>query len=104
MTNLEALQSVVAGYPLSTNTFIKALTDRGMTYTDTYSGRSQSMDLATADLYVVLATGANVTEGGYSINISNRDTLLKLANDLYQRWGYPSISGGVKKIKSVNPW
>ena len=104
MTNLEALQATVAGYPLSTNSYVKALTDRSLTSTDTYAGKSQAFELATADLYVTLGTGANITEGGYSISISNRDTLLNMANSIYERYGMPTVSGGARKIKAIQPW
>ena len=104
MTNLEALQATVAGYPIATNTFVKALTDRGITSTDTYAGGSQAFDLATADVYVVLVSGINITEGGYQIAITDKSNLLKLANGLYSKWGYPIVGDVVRKVKSVQPW
>jgi hypothetical protein len=104
MTNLEAIKATVAGYPLSDNAYIKALMDRGITSTDTYGGKGQAFELAQADLYITLATGVNISEGGYSISVSDRDNLVKIANSVYQRWGQPLYGAGVLKVKAVNPW
>jgi hypothetical protein len=104
MTNLEALQSTIAGYPLTVNTFAKALTDRGITSTDTYTGSGQAFELAQADCYVVLATGANISEGQYSVSVNDRKSLLELANSIYRKWGYPIVGATAPKVKAVNPW
>ena len=92
MTILEAIKSTVAGYPLSDNAFIKALLDRGLSATAEYSGKSQSFELATADIYMVLVSSANVSEGGYSVSISEKANLMKMANAIYQKWGDTSGS------------
>lgn len=104
MTNLEALKSTIAGYPLTDNTFAKALADRGITSTDTYAGNTSAMELAQADCYVVLATAANVSEGGYSVSVNDRANLLKLANSIYQKWGHPTVGATAPKVKAINPW
>ena len=104
MTNLEALKATIAGYPLSDNTYSKALTDRGVSSGGTYAGISEAFELAEADLYKTLATGVNITEGGYSISVSDRDTLLKIANSIYAKWSYPTVGGGNLRVKSVQPW
>lgn len=104
MTNLESLKATIAGYPMSDNAYSKALTDRGITSGSTYAGISSAFELARADLYVTLATGVNITEGGYSISVSDRDSLLKIANSIYSRWGYPAVGGGNLRVKSVQPW
>jgi hypothetical protein len=87
MTNLEAIQSTVAGYPLSENTFKKALTDRGLLATDNYPGKSKAFELATADVYSILATAANISEGGFSVSVSERSNFLKMADKIYGKWG-----------------
>lgn len=104
MTNLEALQATVAGYPLETNTFTKALTDRGITSGDTYMGTTKAFDLATADVYIILSTGVNISEGGYSISQSDKNSYLKIANGIYQKWGQATVGDTVRKVKAVNPW
>jgi hypothetical protein len=85
MTNLEAIQSSVAGYPLNVNVFHKALTDRGIAATDTYSGINSDFELATADMYMILVTSANVSEGGFSVSVSEKAALKKLADTIYTR-------------------
>lgn len=102
MTNLEALQATVPNYPLGTNTFLKVLADRDVTSTATYGGKSRAFDLATADLYVILASSPNVSEGGYSVSIPERAELRKMADGIYQKWGQSNQSSG--KIKAVTPW
>ncbi len=104
MTNLEAIKATTAGYPIADNTFTKALTDRGITSTGTYAGNSSAMELAQADVYVILATAANISEGQFSVSVNDRANLLKLANSLYQKWGYPIVGATAPKVKAVNPW
>ncbi len=90
MTFLEAIKGKLS-YPLSDNAFILALTDRGLTYTDTYA-KGESFDLAYADTIFTLITSPNVTEGGYSISLSDKKTLLDLANGIYTKYGEPISS------------
>jgi hypothetical protein len=105
MTNLEAIKASDCGkYQLSDNVYLKALLDRGITSTSTYGGISEAMELATADIYKILATGTNVKEAGYEITVPERNTLLSIANSIYQRWGYPLIGATTPKVKAVQPW
>ena len=90
MTNLEAIKGTL-NYPLSDNAFIKALIDRGLVETATYS-KIQSFDLAYADCITTLVTAPNVSEGGYSISLSDKATLIKLANGIYSKYGQPGIA------------
>jgi hypothetical protein len=90
MTNLEAIKGKLA-YPLSDNAFNLALTDRGLTGTDTYSiDNRQSLELAYADLCCTLISAPNVSEGGYSVSLSDKTTLSKLANGIYAKYGQSS--------------
>ena len=91
MTNIEAIKSTVAGYPLSDNTFQRVLTDRGLSATDAYTGKTQSFELATADLYMTLATAANISEGGYSISIQDKAAFIRLAEAIFSK--YDDVSG-----------
>jgi hypothetical protein len=90
MTYLEAIKGKLS-YPLSDNAFILALTDRGLTYTDTYA-KGQAFELAYADTVITLVTSPNVSEGGYSINQSDKKTLLELANGIFTKYGEPISS------------
>jgi hypothetical protein len=90
MTNLEAIKGKV-GYPLSDNAFILALTDRSLVSTDTYViGNKQQLELAQADLIYTLVSSPNVTEGGYSVSLSDKKSLIELANGIYTKYGQSS--------------
>jgi len=103
MTNLEAIQSSVAGYPLNVNVFHKALTDRGIAATDTYSGINSDFELATADIYMVLATAANISEGGFSASISDKQAFVKRADAIYMKWS--DGGGSAPKVRNAtNRW
>jgi hypothetical protein len=88
MTNLEAIKGRL-NYPLSSNSFILALTDRGLTHSDTYA-KSQAFDLAYADAITTIVTTPNISEGGYSVSMSDKENLIKLANSIYLKYGEPS--------------
>lgn len=88
MTNLEALKGKL-GYPLSSNSFILALTDRGLSDSSVYA-KCTAFDLAFADSIMILLTVPNVSEGGYSISLSDKATLLELANGIYAKCGVAS--------------
>ncbi|PZX18104.1 hypothetical protein LX69_01141 [Breznakibacter xylanolyticus] len=90
MTNLEALKSKVAGYPLSENTFLTALTDRAIQPTEEYSGKNRNFELAMADVYIVLATSVNVSEGGYQLSITDKTNFVKIAGKIYGVYGEPN--------------
>lgn len=101
MTYLEAIKAKL-NYPLSENAFILALTDRGLTSTGTYV-TGESFDLAYVDSIMMLVTSPNVSEGGYSVSLSDKKTLLDLANGIYTKHGEPIRS--LKPIaRFVNRW
>lgn len=95
MTYLEAIRGKL-GYPLSENAFILALLDRGLTSTDTYTS-GQTFDLAYADAIITLVTVPNVTEGGYSVSLSDKKTLLILAGGIYTKYGVANPMSSLKK-------
>ena len=99
MTNLEAIQATVAGYPLPDNVFLKALADRGVTAAGTYSGKSQATELATADVYMVLVTSANVAEGGFQVSISDKAALRAQAEAIYNKYGDGAGTGA--RVRSM---
>jgi hypothetical protein len=87
MTNLEALKSRIAGYPLEENTYLASLLDRSIVPEDNYTGKTEAFELATADVYIVLATGVNVTEGGYQLSLTDKSNFLKVAGKIYEKYG-----------------
>jgi len=99
MTVLEAIKSVVAGYPLSDDTFNRVLTDRGLTGADTYTGKSQAFDLATADVYMTLISAASISEGGFSVSMTEKNSFRELANSIYLKYG--DAAGQTPKVRSM---
>ena len=90
MTNLEAIKGKLS-YPLSDNAFIVALEDRGLTSTFTYA-KGSAFDLAYADTIITLISAPNVSEGGYSVSLSDKKALLDLANGIYKKYGETTSS------------
>ena len=104
MTNLEALKAKVGRYPLTDNTFIVALVDRGLNQAETYAGTSKAFELATADVYSVLVSAANISEGGYQVSITDKSNLLQIASGIYQKWGVSNPLSKPNSIRAINPW
>jgi len=99
MTNLEAIKAKIS-YTLSDNSYELALLDRGLTSSDVYAiSNKRAIDLAQADLIYILCTTPHKQEGGYSVSITDRYALLKVADGIYQRYG---VSG--KTAKFVQKW
>jgi len=90
MTNLEAIKGKL-DYPLKDNSFILALNDRGLTETATYT-KCQAFDLAYADCIITLVAAPNKSEGGFSVSLSDKAILIKLANGIYTRYGEAGIA------------
>jgi len=86
MTNLEALSAAV-NYPVEEIKLNKVLIDRGLVYYETYPGINKAFELATADLYTLLVSSANIGEGGYSISMTDKSNMLKLASGILSKYG-----------------
>lgn len=86
MTNLEALRHSVA-IPVSDNALKLILILRSMNSVADFTGESREFDLAKADLYVYCITQPNVGEGGYSLSMTEKKELGKLAARLYEKHG-----------------
>lgn len=102
MTNLEAIKAKV-NYPLSDNAFKLALMDRGLTDSAMYEATNKKpMELAYADCLVTLISSPNISEGGYSISLSDKSALKTLASGIYQKWGMSDPSKPTAKF--IQPW
>jgi hypothetical protein len=101
MTNNAALQSTTS-YPIVADTIERLLVDRGLEPAAVYSGKSQAFDLAKADLYKELIAGANISEGGYSVSMTEKTQLLNIANSIYAQYSEPLLSQPT--IKGVKKW
>ena len=85
MTNLEAIKGRL-NYPLPDNSFIVALQGRDLDEVLTYV-KGQAFDLAYADAIGTLLTSPNISEGGYTISISDRANLAKVQAGIYVKYG-----------------
>ena len=95
MTNLEAITAKL-NYPLSENTFIVALEDRGVVSDGVYV-TCEAFDLAYADVIITLVTTPDIREGGYSISLADKKTLLSLADKIYTKYSVENPMSSLKK-------
>lgn len=86
MTNLEALSASV-NYPIEALKLQKILIDNGLNDSDVYSGTSKAFDLATAAVYTLIVSSANLSEGDYSVSATDKSNLIKLASAIYEKHG-----------------
>ena len=102
MTNLEAIKAKLP-YPLADNSFILALSVRGLVSSETFSD-TRSLELAQADLIYSLVLTPNVTEGGYSISFSDKNAILRVADGIYARYGERNPYQKKPTLKFVQKW
>lgn len=104
MTNLEALQASVL-YPVKVMLLTKVLLDRGLLGSDDYVFVKQRLvDLAVADIYCKLIGSPNISEGGISISIADKASLMKAASSIYVKYGESDPYGLTPSVGSVSPW
>lgn len=92
MTILEALKSLVS-YPVSDLTANRILIKRGLTGYSEFSqtvATSKAFELCEADVYTYLVSGNNISEGGYSVSLTDKSNLMKLASAIYSKHGEPN--------------
>lgn len=104
MTNQEALSASV-NYPVDKIKVQKILIDNGLNDSDTYSGVSKEFELATAAMYVLLVTSANIAEGDFQISATDKSNYLILASGIYRKYGVPNPLENKATIKNrSNYW
>lgn len=94
MNILEALKSKVS-YPVKDNTLSGILIERGLsdsTEFDQTIATGKAFELAKADLYIYLVSGTNISESGYSVSLTDKSNLMKLASAIYSKYGEPNPS------------
>ena len=102
MTNFEALKAEIV-YQLPDNSFKKVLLDRGLNDTGEYNpGNKRAMELCIADSIKILVSAPNISESGFSISVTEKKELIKLASTLYTKNGEANPFNPV--ISSVRPW
>lgn len=103
MTILEAIKESV-GYPISPNRASMTLIKRGLTGTDEATQtilNSREFELATADLMFWLITTANVSEGGYSVSLTEKASIKTIASRIYQKWGVADSTAPTARFISM---
>jgi hypothetical protein len=104
MTNQEALSASV-NYPVDKVKIQKILIDNGLNDSDNYAGTSKQFELATAALYVLLVTSANLSEGDFTVSATDKALLVNLANGIYSKYGVDSPLSKKSTIKNrSNYW
>ena len=80
-----ALKNTVS-FPLSNGQVEVIAVERGLNLSDEFTktiGRSSEFQLAKADMIRCIVTALDVTEGGVSISVADRKTLIGIANGIY---------------------
>lgn len=89
MTILEALKSV-STYPISDSIANRILIKRGLTDSSEFNQSiaiSKDFELCEADVYTCLVSGTNISESGYSVSLTDKSNLMKLASAIYSKHG-----------------
>lgn len=86
MTILEAIKASVI-YPISDDTVKVKCISRNLNPDDTFTQNSKLFNLTVADCISVLITAADIREGDYSLSITAKAELTKLASSIYKKNG-----------------
>ncbi len=104
MTILEAIKEAI-GYPISDNRASMTLIKRGLSAASEATQAvlvSKEFELATADLIYWMITTPNISEGGYSLSISDKKTLQQIASGIFSKWGVSDPSKPTARF--ITPW
>ncbi len=88
-----ALKNTVS-FPLSDGQVEVISVERGLDLNAQFTkeiGRSAGFLLSKADMIRCIVTALNVSEGGVSISVADRKTLIGIANGIYQRFEPESV-------------
>lgn len=92
-------------YPVKDDKLQAVLFDRSITPTDEYSlTNKKSLDLAMADLYVILITTPTIAEGGYQLALTDKTNLMKVASGIYRKYGENDPFVKESTVTGVSPW
>lgn len=105
MTNFEAIQASVM-YPVEDAKLNKVLFDRDLTPIDEYSkDNKKALDLAMADLYLVMITTPQIQEGGYQISLTEKSNLMKVVSSIYGKYGETDpFASKSPSVTGASPW
>ncbi len=102
MTVLEAVKCSV-GFPISNNNVEMLCIRRGVELEDDFTSETdrKSFDLVVADCIKLGLTTPNVSEGGVSISMPDRNSLIQFANGIYSRYGEALIQSEYAIVKAL---
>lgn len=103
MTVEEAITNTV-GFRVRSATIQVICAKRGLRPNDTFDANTsvRSFDLATADAVKLALTMPNVSEGGVSISMPDKDKLLAFANSIYSQYGEPIVTSQAATVKPID--
>lgn len=88
-TLLVTLKSKI-NFPLSEGSYNTALAEAGLNGDDLFDkDLKRAVELCAAELILIICTSGNTTEGGYSLTINDKASLLKIRRVYLNRWGMP---------------
>lgn len=104
-TILKTLKSKI-NFPLSEESFSTSLIEAGLDGEAIYTkDMKKDVELAAAELILVACTSGNVTEGGYSLTLNDKASLMVTRNIYLNRWGAPDSEGEIGIIYDAsNLW
>ncbi|TDQ12166.1 DUF6706 family protein [Pedobacter metabolipauper] len=101
LTIKSALQGKI-NYPLPDESLEAALIEASLDGDQVYSkSHTKDVELCAAGLILVVCTSGNVSEGGYSLSLSDKNALLKVRSMFLNKWNETDIDPGKPKISAV---
>lgn len=97
----KALQSII-NYPLNEGSFDTALIRFGLDGEAPYNQDSvKQVDLCAAWLILIVCTSANVSEGGYSLSIGDKNALLQTRALLVSQYPEENLDSDRPRVSAV---
>lgn len=89
-------------FPLSEETIGTALIEAELDGDAVYTkSRTKEVEICAAGLILVVCTSGNVSEGGYSLSLSDKESLLKVRRGYLSKWGEPDLDPERPKVSAV---
>lgn len=88
--DVRAALTNMASFPLTSGQAEVIAIRRGLPLDEEFStevANSKAFELTYADILKMTVTAPNVSEGGVSISIADRNSLIAIANGIYSKWG-----------------
>lgn len=92
-------------YPIQDDKLQAVLFDRELSSGDEYTlSNKKLVDLAMADLYVILITTPTIAEGGYQRALTDKSNLMKVASGIFKKYGETDPFNKPSTVTGVSPW